>query len=58
MQVTELERKFIENTTSNDFGEAPDHSVWNDCWDCGRHGAFMTIQQAKGVFSSLCQKVG
>lgn len=55
-ELTELETRFVENMITNDFGEAPEHCIWTDCWDCGKHGAFMTPNQIGGVMSSLVKK--
>ncbi len=54
--LTELETKFVENMITNDFGDAPDHHIWTDCWDCGKHGEFVKPNQVGGIMSSLIKK--
>ena len=54
--ITKLEKMFIENMITNDFGEAPEHEIWTDCYHCGKHGAFVTTKVMRGVLSSLIQK--
>lgn len=54
--LTDLETKFVENMLTNDFGDIPDHHIWTDCWDCGKHGDFMKPSQIGGVMSSLVKK--
>ena len=55
-KLTELETKLVENMITNDFGDAPDHHIWADCWDCGKHGKFCESRQISGVVSSLVKK--
>jgi hypothetical protein len=56
MKLTNLERLFVENMVTNDYGEAPQHCIWSSAWTEGVHGSFCAPEQITGVIASLVNK--